>query len=105
MIEWEWENTVLAAIEEQEMAMDESVKSGVFHEHETKVTSYLNLVDQAAMYADKQLDKQIVTTEDTCTALVDAMERTAPELTLALNDIRWPTGDIPQDTEAESDAE
>jgi hypothetical protein len=69
--------------------MDKAIKKSAFPD-EKKVKSYLNLIDEAAGHADKQLEKTVVTTPEACDHLLKSMDETETTVSKLLTEIKWP---------------
>lgn len=85
----EWSKLVTPAVGEQEKKLDAVIKKQAYKTEE-EVRDYLKHIDDAAEYADKMLDKQVVTTPKACTGLRDSMDKTGPNIVQLLEQTEMP---------------
>lgn len=108
-----WSDEVTPALEEQDEKLKAVIQKQAYKDPQ-EINEYLGLIDEAAAYADEMLDKQVVTSEEACTSLMNSMDSTEenivellvktpiPELT---EDGTAPAEDTPEETGIDSESE
>ena len=84
-----WNGEIGTALKEQEKHFKKAV-SADFFKKPGDVQAYLDLLDNAAGYAEEKMDKQVVTTPDACTDLQTSMDTTQKTLLELLAGLPWP---------------
>ncbi len=92
-----WSDVLSPLIEGQEENMQKAI-SARFKDPES-ITNYLGMIDTAAAYAEKQIDKVPVTTLQACTALLNSMDTSEEGLSKALSEMTWPEEESAAETE------
>ncbi len=85
----EWSDNVTPALKTQDEKLDALIKKQSYKKPKD-VKSYLKNIDNAAEYADKMLDKQVVTTPDACQSLLESMDRTETNIVELLGQTAMP---------------
>lgn len=86
-----WELRVISVADHQQEVLDDAINNERF-QNPGDIKEYLELIDDAAEYADAQLKKQPLITLDACKSLLDSMSTTQEELVSLLGSITWPEG-------------
>ena len=84
-----WEKNVIPVVTEKSDILYANINNDRFPDADA-VRGYLELIDKAAEYADSQLVKEPVVTQDTCRALGKSLRNTSAELVGMLHSIEWP---------------
>ena len=84
-----WEKNVIPVVTEKSDILYANINDDRFPDADA-VRGYLELIDKAAEYADSQLVKEPVVTQDTCRALGKSLRNTSAELVGMLHSIEWP---------------
>lgn len=84
-----WLSDINAGLEKQEKSLEDALGGKRFTD-EKQVRDYLDTVDAAAEYADKNMEKTIVTTPEACTKLKDSMDETQGVILKLITDMTWP---------------
>jgi hypothetical protein len=85
----DWDGRLTPKIALQEKRMEDVLSSSRFA-HAQDVRDYLDLIDDAAKYADEQQKTEVVTTPEACKSLMESMDKTGPVLAKILTDMKWP---------------
>ena len=94
----QWEEDVIAKATSQSEILYANINAERFPNPDA-VLSYFQTIDKAAEYADAQLVKDPVITQETCRALGRSLQNTNMELVAMLERIQWPADAIsPSDT-------
>lgn len=84
-----WKSKVEPVQEKQEAKL-EQVLGKPYFEKPGLVKEYLETVDKAAHYADKQYDVNPLSDEKSCQRLIESMDETEDKLVSLLGDLPWP---------------
>lgn len=87
-----WKGKVDPVVKEKEKAIDAAINEQTYIKPE-EIKDYLKLIEQAGQHANKDLDKQIVTTPEKCKDLMDSMDETQAVVAKLLGDMKllpWP---------------
>lgn len=71
----EWTKAVDPVIEGKEAAINTAIE-GQTYAKPKEIKEYLKLIEQTAEYANKNIDKQIITTPEACESLLKSMDKT-----------------------------
>jgi hypothetical protein len=91
----EWTGAVDPVMKEKQESIDAAVNDQTYTKPK-EIKDYLKLIEQAAEYANRNTDKQIVTTEEACNKLADSMDRTQETVAKLLGEVKvkpWPPVD------------
>lgn len=87
----DWQGAVHPLLTKNEKIMENVIDSAFFDDTErTKIRAYLQLIDKSAAYADGKLNKQTISTLDSCKALVKSFDKTEKAVVNIMDDIKWP---------------
>lgn len=100
----EWNAQVMEALGTQEKNLNAVIKKQAY-KTEKEVRDYLKNIDAAAEYADKILDKRVVTTPEACNGLRDSMDKTGPNIVTLLGQLEMPPLDEDSKAVVEDKAE
>mgnify|MGYP007077435596 CR=1 FL=1 len=95
-----WDDNIAPLIAKNEKLLSGALSKDRFGDHAGKVEAYLDELDKAAIHAEEKLDKQIVTTPEACTHLLESMDETEATLVALLDDITWPEDGAPETEES-----
>ena len=84
-----WEGEVAKHLKAQEKNLKKAVSKDHFKQP-GEVQEYLDLLDNAAGYAEEKMSKEVVTTPEACTHLQKSMDQTQKVLTDLLGELPWP---------------
>ncbi len=84
-----WHGDIGAVLDKQEASLDKSINKQTF-ENPKDVRDFLDSIDDAAEYADGQLEKTIVTTPEACKNLMASMDDTQDVILTLITDMPWP---------------
>ena len=84
-----WKNSVIRMMNDKEKLMKMSINDGRFSQPK-EVTSFLDLIDRAAQYADDKMEKNILSTPSSCESLKKSMVRTSDKLEEMLTELSFP---------------
>lgn len=98
-----WTNAVDPVLKDKEDAINAAIQ-GQSYIKPKEIKDYLKLIEQSAEHANKNIDKQIVTTHEACESLLKSMDKTQDVVSDLIADIEllpWPpaqTEEKPTDT-------
>lgn len=87
-----WTKAVDPVVKEKKALMDQAINKQDYAKPK-EIRDYLKLIEKAGDYANKQIDKQIVTTPEACDSLRKSMEETSATVVRLLGDVQfliWP---------------
>lgn len=85
-----WQGRVMPAVQERKKALQAAidaqglVRPGLIRE-------YFKALDDAAIYAEKQLDKKVITTHEACKSLLESMDSTEKRVAELMKEINIPS--------------
>lgn len=91
----EWTGAVDPVMKEKQDNIDTAINDQTYVKPK-EIKDYLKLIEQAADYANRNTDKQIVTTQEACNKLSDSMDRTQETVVKLLGEVKvmpWPPVD------------
>lgn len=106
----DWTSAVDPVVKEKKALMDQAINKQDYAKPK-EIRDYLQLIEKAGDYANKQIDKQIVTTPEACNSLKESMNETRAVVVRLLGDVQflvWPipgseTGEGQVQTKAEGE--
>ncbi len=88
----QWTNEVDPIVKQNNSMIDQAIEEQTYAKPK-EIHNYLTLISQAGEYANKKIDKQIVTTPQACESLKDSMDRTRATISKLLSEMKllvWP---------------
>ncbi len=96
-----WTAAVDPVVESKEAEIKSAIDEQTYAKPK-EIRDYLNLIEKTADYANKQIDKEIVTTQEACDSLMKSMDKTEKVVTGLIAELKlvpWPPKEGPENTE------
>jgi hypothetical protein len=93
-----WTATVDPAVKTKEAEIESAILAQAYVKPK-EIWDYLKLIEQTADYANRQIDKQIVTTPEACGGLLQSMDKTekvVTDLVAGMALVPWPPEQTPE---------
>lgn len=90
-----WTSEVDPIVKQNETMINRAIAEQTYIKPK-EINDYLKLIQQAGEYANKEIDKQIVTTPEACESLEKSMEKTRTAVSKLLSEMKllvWPLSD------------
>jgi hypothetical protein len=88
----QWNQAVEPVLKDQDKNLQAAIEKQSY-KNSKDVNAYLDNIDDAAEYADKMLDKKVITTEEACKSLLASMDRTEGNIVSILDEVPIPALD------------
>ena len=88
----QWNQAVEPVLKDQDKNLQAAIEKQSYKKPKD-VNAYLDNIDDAAEYADKMLDKKVITTEEACKSLLASMDRTEGNIVSILDEAPIPALD------------
>lgn len=85
----EWHENIGASLDRQQKSLDKSITKKRFADPKA-IKTYFETIDNAARFADNDIEKTIVTSPEACKNLMNSMAETQKTITGMLDAMTWP---------------
>lgn len=96
-----WTKAVDPVVKEKQVLMEKAIAEQTYAKPK-EIKDYLKLIEQAGEYANKQIDKQIVTTPEACESLRGSMVETQDVVSKLLSEVQFLVWPVPADAKIKS---
>ena len=90
-----WTKAVDPVVKEKQELMDQAINKQDYAKPK-EIRDYLKLIEKAGEHANKQIDKQIVTTPEACDSLQKSMVKTKDVVVKLLSDVQFLVWPLPE---------
>jgi Na+/phosphate symporter len=86
----DWKKHINPTLGAKERQMKKAIEAKGRFDNPEEITGYFDLIKNAADHANKQVKREVVTTEEACNSLYESMESTKANIVDVLNSVEFP---------------